>query len=137
MALRLIQWMNIEEITYIPANFVIKVSILVQYLKIFAPSRDLNRTMFYGAWIVIIINVIVHLFLLFWATFYCSPRSRIWNKLQPGTCRTQAPGIVFSACFNIVTDVVILLLPTTSLWKLKIPLKKKIQITLLFGTGIL
>jgi hypothetical protein len=82
---------------------------------------------------------IFYTFTLFYALFYCTPRSFIWNKLQNGTCMASAKkGIVslFTASINIALDVAMLLLPTASLWKVHIDRKRKIQITCLFGLGI-
>jgi hypothetical protein len=44
--------------------------------------------------------------------------------------------IVSTSFFNIASDVFILLLPLRTVWKLQIPTKKKIAISLLFGTGL-
>ncbi|CAO2658586.1 Nn.00g063090.m01.CDS01 [Neocucurbitaria sp. VM-36] len=37
----------------------------------------------------------------------------------------------------MASDIIVLLLPVSSLWQLKVPLAKKIFVTLLFGTGLL
>jgi len=45
--------------------------------------------------------------------------------------------IVSTAFFNILSDIAILLLPVRTVWKLRIPTKKKVAISMLFGTGLL
>jgi len=97
----------------------------------------MNKAMLYGSWAIIISSGILYAFSTFYSTFYCKPRSFIWNKLQAGKCRKNEPLIIFTAAFNIVVDAAMLLLPTLSLWKLQIDTKKKIQITCMFGMGIL
>ncbi|ORY11130.1 hypothetical protein BCR34DRAFT_333400 [Clohesyomyces aquaticus] len=133
-----LQYMNIAEIVYCPAIFTVKMAILVQYLRMFAPNRTVNPTMYFGAWFVIGACFIFYTIVMFWTIFYCSPRPMIWNKFTPGgKCHDHSPIVVSSGIFNMVSDVVILLLPTSSLWKLRVPIGKKIAVTSLFGTGLL
>jgi hypothetical protein len=45
--------------------------------------------------------------------------------------------VLASAMFNIISDIVILLLPVKSIWQLRISTKKKFAIIALFATGLL
>lgn len=113
-------------------------AILLQYLRLFAPSRQLNRWMWYGAWLTIILNFIFYTVFMFWTLFYCKPRQMIWNKLTPGgKCHDHSPIVLSQGAFNMASDIVILLLPTSSLWHLHVPLGRKVLITALFATGLL
>ncbi|KAF2269191.1 hypothetical protein CC78DRAFT_612648 [Lojkania enalia] len=133
----LLYWMNIAEIVYGPTTFFAKMSVILQYIKVFAPKLSpVNRPMFFASRAVIIISALAYTIMMFYMTFYCTPRSLIWNKLQPGKCLSVEPAITASPIFNIIIDVVMLLLPIMSLLKLQIATKKKVHISLLFGTGI-
>ncbi|KAF1960427.1 hypothetical protein CC80DRAFT_293675 [Byssothecium circinans] len=135
---RQLYWANIAQIVYCPLSFAVKMAILLQYLRLFAPSRQINRTMWYGAWIMIASCSVLYLVLLFWTAFYCYPRQAIWDKLTPGLkCHDVNNITLAQGAFNMVSDVIILLLPTTGLWKLNVPLGRKIAVTILFGTGLL
>ena len=113
-------------------------AILVQYLKLFAPHRTSNKLMWWGAWFTIVATFVAYTIFMFWTIFYCSPRRMIWFKLTPdGQCHDVNVIIMSQGAFNMASDIVILLLPTSSLWQLKVPLAKKIFITALFGTGLL
>ena len=113
-------------------------AILVQYLKLFAPVRTINRTMWYGAWGTIFACAVMYIVLLFWTAFYCKPRQAIWNKLTPGAkCYHVDDIILAQGAFNISTDILILLLPTISLWKLNVTVARKVVATLLFSMGLL
>jgi hypothetical protein len=113
-------------------------AILLQYLKLFAPSRSANKVMWYGSWFTIIATFLAYTIFMFWTLFYCSPRRMIWFKLTPGgKCHDVNDIILSQGAFNMASDIVILLLPTSSLWQLSVPLAKKVFITLLFGTGLL
>jgi hypothetical protein len=113
-------------------------SILLQYLRLFAPSKRMNRTMWYGAWFMIGSCTILYTVLVFWTAFYCYPRQAIWDKLTPNLhCHDVNDITLVQGAFNMVSDIIILLLPTTGLWKLNVPLGRKIAVTVLFGTGLL
>jgi hypothetical protein len=130
--------MNTAEVIYCPLSFIVKMAILLQYLRLFAPSRQLNKTMWYGAWATIAACFCFYTVFMFWTMFYCRPRQMIWNKLTPGgKCHDHGPIVISQGAFNMTSDIVILLLPTSSLWQLKVPLGRKIVITLLFATGLL
>jgi hypothetical protein len=131
------QWMWIAEIIYAPTILFIKLAILLQYLRLLAPSRTVNPFMFYGAWIIITVNTTFYIITTFISLFLCFPREMIWNKfIKEGHCINQDATIMFTALFNITSDIAILVLPVRSVWKLRIPLRKRIGISLLFATGI-
>lgn len=44
--------------------------------------------------------------------------------------------VISTAFYNIVSDISILLLPVLTVWRMSIPMKKKVGISLLFGTGL-
>ncbi|KAF2625595.1 hypothetical protein BU25DRAFT_473707 [Macroventuria anomochaeta] len=130
-------WANVAQIIYCPLSFVVKMAILMQYLRLFAPSRSSNKFMWYGAWATIVATFIVYTFFTFWTMFYCKPRRMIWDKLTPGgKCYDVNDIILSQGVFNMASDVVILFLPTLSLWQLNVPLARKMFITLLFATGL-
>jgi hypothetical protein len=132
------QWANTAQVIYCPLSFLVKMAILLQYLKLFAPSRSANRTMFFGSWIMIVATFIAYIIFMFWTLFYCTPRRMIWFKLIPGgKCHDVNDIILAQGAFNMASDIIILFLPTFSLWQLSVPLTKKIFITLMFATGLL
>jgi hypothetical protein len=134
----LLQWANTAQVIYCPLSFLVKMAILLQYLKLFAPSRSANRVMFFGSWITIVATFIAYVIFMFWTLFYCTPRRMIWFKLIPGgKCHDVNDIILAQGAFNMASDIVILFLPTASLWQLSVPLAKKIFITLMFATGLL
>lgn len=95
--------------------------------------------MFFGSWAVIVITVIFYTIMFFTTVFQCYPQEKIWNPtVTGGKCPVDhAAHVVATAIFNIVSDFVILALPTTTVWRLRIRMAKKAGITMLFGTGLL
>jgi hypothetical protein len=94
--------------------------------------------MFVGGWAIIALNFGFYVSRMFVAIFECTPREKIWNKLYVGgSCVDNDKLHIATGFFNIFTDLVILLLPLRSLWQLRIPLRKKFGVSLLFTTGLL
>ncbi|KAF1928618.1 uncharacterized protein M421DRAFT_5081 [Didymella exigua CBS 183.55] len=132
------QLFNQLYIIYCPLSFAVKMAILMQYLRLFAPLRSDNKFMWYGAWATIVATFVVYTFFTFWTMFYCKPRRMIWDKLTPGgKCHDVNHIILSQGAFNMASDFVILFLPTLSLWQLNVPLARKVFITSLFATGLI
>jgi hypothetical protein len=129
--------MNILEILYGPSIFIVKMSILVQYLKLLAPNRTVNPIMFWGSWIIIWTSLIFYTTAMFLAIFAYNPRPKIRDDAIPGTCVDYYAVNIARAVFNIISDVAILILPARTVWLLRIPRRKKVATTALFATGIM
>lgn len=126
------------EILYGLTLFTVKISIVLQYIRLFAPNRTVSPFVFYSSWIIIISHAMFYSAYTFATIFACMPREKIWNERYPGgQCLNHNAVVVSTGLFNIVSDVVILLLPVKTVWGLRIPTQKKVSISALFGTGLL
>jgi predicted secreted protein len=93
--------------------------------------------MFYGGFTTIVIMSMFYL-AVFWTTlFQCSPREKICNPSREGKCIGGVGLIVWTAIFNIVSDVVLLVLPVRSIVRMQLSANNKVGIILLFATGLL
>ncbi|KAI4122827.1 MAG: hypothetical protein LQ341_007264 [Variospora aurantia] len=102
-----------------------------------SPTKQVNPVMFVTARVMIVVILVYYTISTCITTFACNPRERIWNPLiTEYQCLDNTIGILFTCLFNIVSDLIILALPSRAVWKLKIPLKKRISIILLFATGL-
>jgi hypothetical protein len=92
--------------------------------------------MFYGSWAVIVVNTVFYLITRLITILTCRPRDSTWNKsINNGSCLSLVASFMLTPPFNVASDLVILLLPITSVWKLRIPQRKKIGISMMFATG--
>lgn len=113
-------------------------AILLQYLRLFAPQKVLDPFMWYGARIVIAVTGLFYCITAFITIFNCSPREAIWNPLITNFGCIDNEMLILSICvFNMISDIVILILPARAVWKLRIPTGHKIKIVLLFAIGLL
>ncbi|KAG9231696.1 hypothetical protein BJ875DRAFT_486766 [Amylocarpus encephaloides] len=134
----MLYWSNTVQIVYCPAIFLVKLSILLQYMRIFVPSRQSNMGMFVGICVVFWGHFLFYVVDIFFQIFSCTPREKAWNKLiTTGHCY-DLPGIyVASGAVNVASDFIILLLPVFSIWKLKISTRQKMEVCGAFATGFL
>ena len=131
-----LQWVNIVAITYAITIIFVKLSILLQYLKIFTPSRIVDRPLFIAIhasiWSVLIFYVVDIFFLI----FICSPREKIWNPLMTtGHCFDSNASYKASGVFNVLSDFAILILPMATVWKLQMSLRRRLLTMGVFATG--
>jgi hypothetical protein len=71
-------------------------------------------------------------------TFGCYPTQKNWQVLpDPGQkCTLKLQNFLVTVVLNIVTDAAILVVPVPLLWKLKVPVKRKLIIALLLCSGL-
>lgn len=132
------QWIYIVETVYAPTIFLVKTAILLQYLRLFAPHKTLDPFLWYSVRIIITVTGIYYTINIFLTTFACSPREAIWNPLITDAQCFDNNTLIFITClYNIVSDIIILVLPARAVWKLRMPIKKKVKIVLLFAIGLL
>jgi hypothetical protein len=121
----------IYQILYLITLFFIKMSILTFYRRL-SPA--------YGYHLAIkIIAVIVSVYtvaMIFVNAFECPKNpSLAWSPKFPHGCRNLVPTYYAQAGFNILSDIVILLLPLPSLLKLHVSKRKRIALVLVFSVG--
>ena len=118
--------------------FFIKLSILLQYLRIFAPTRKGNMFIYVGAHICIWSSLAMYLVETVFEIDICTPREKIWNPLlDTGHCFDIYATFQATGIFNVISDFAILILPMPSVWKLQMSFKRKILMTAIFATGFL
>lgn len=115
--------------------FIVKISILLLYRRIFAPSR--RTKIFIGVLLVFLFlfylsNMMVKIFL-------CTPRKLIWDKDPKikGRCINPHALYLVTAIINVLSDFYILLLPLPAIWHLQIPLARRIGLMFAFSAGLL
>lgn len=112
-----------------------KISIIFLYLRIFR-----GKSFIYFAYALIAANVAYFLAFEAISIFQCWPINgawRAWDGSVKATCRNVNLQGWMSATFSIILDVLTLILPLPSLYKLEMSMKKRIQIMMMFSVGVL
>ena len=130
-----IQLANVVEIIYCPAIFATKLAILLQIQHIFVTGRNIR---FYLVQSLIWLNGLWYFINIFLNAFPCTPRAKIWDPRVPGHCFVSFyASNDISLIVNSVSDIFILILPIFWAWKLQMAWKRKVRVTLIFGTGFM
>lgn len=129
------QCVNAKEILNSPAVYFVKVSILLQFQRIFVPLK--KGTAFYFIRAIIWLNGIYYIVTFFAGIFTCVPRRKIWEPAIPGHCLNSVNWFIASGLVNVVSDFAILMIPIFCISMLQMPLKRKIGISAVFAIGLL
>ncbi|KAK0515903.1 hypothetical protein JMJ35_001937 [Cladonia borealis] len=128
-------WFNTTTVEYAPAMLCTKVAILLLYRRVFSAFRksafDLTIRIFIA---ILVLFYVATFFVKIWL---CVPRARIWNKSIPGTCLYTPSVLNTNGIVNVITDTIILLIPTKAVWNLQLDKKRKAGVILVFSVGCL
>ncbi len=71
------------------------------------------------------------------ALFQCTPVEKFWNFEIPGHCIKILTFFRAETTFNLVTNVVILLLPMPMVWHLQMALRRRLLLIGIFASGVM
>ncbi|KAJ0277957.1 hypothetical protein CBS470a_010020 [Colletotrichum nupharicola] len=129
-----LEYYFLGELFYFLAQAMNKLSILFFLNRIFQ-HNNLSKAI----WVTMGL-VLAYAAAFFFATlFQCWPINHAWLQLEEkhlGRCNNIHLQGWLSAAFNIVLDVIILVLPLHQLYLLQMPLKKKLMVMVVFSLGI-
>ncbi|KAI1912743.1 hypothetical protein LOZ61_003181 [Ophidiomyces ophidiicola] len=110
-----------------------KISILLLYIKVFVQPW-FRRT----CWVCVCVIVAFTTGTVVSSIFQCVPVQYAFDKKLPGggTCLNLTAFWYANAVFNILSDVVIIILPTPIINKLHSPTRTKIAVSSVFAVGI-
>lgn len=71
------------------------------------------------------------------AMLQCTPIAKGWNISLPGECFDQYTLFQGVVIFNLVTNIIIILLPMPTIWYLHMPLRQRVLLLGIFSIGIM
>lgn len=114
------------------SNTFVRLSILLLYIRIFQ-----QKWFIYFSWAFVVENILFAIALLVAALLICRPLAMFWDPFTvKGTCGNQIAFQEWMGIHNLISDVVVVVMPMPLLWKLKMPIKKKIGLSLIFAMGL-
>jgi hypothetical protein len=122
----------VYQVVYYNAMVLAKLSYLFFYLRIFV--TPVFRT---AAWVCMgcacayWAGSMLQIFLI------CQPFEKNWNPTLPGHCASQNVAFSIIGAFNLLTDVMIMVLPLHFIWKLQMSAGTKLALYGIFGLGFL
>lgn len=107
-----------------------KISVLCLYRRVF-PITSISR----ASLAVGLLVVACWLTSIFGAIFRCIPVQAAWQKLLPARCINFAAFFLGVELFNCTLDIIILSMPIPVIRGLQMPLRRKIQLIIIFLLG--
>lgn len=120
---------------YSPTILAAKLTILLQIMRIFVPTK--RGLVFRLIQILIWLNVSFYTANVLSVIFQCVPGPTAWNASITGACVDTNINLIVTGTINVLSDVLILLLPLWTIWHLKLPVQKKLSVSAVFAAGIL
>jgi hypothetical protein len=121
----------VGQVIWAVANVGIKVSILDLFNRIFVTKWFVRVS-----YVLMGLGICVGVVICLEAFFICRPLAFNWDKSIDGVCGDQDKAYRAQAIVNLFVDVAIVLLPVPMLWKLQMPLAKKLGVYVMFSIGI-
>ncbi|KAL8766381.1 MAG: hypothetical protein Q9209_006815 [Squamulea sp. 1 TL-2023] len=112
---------------------IIKISILLLYIRIFGRLRYFRLL----AYIIGIFSICWSVMVILVLSFQCRPVQYIWDKSVKGTCINVPLFFILGSAPNVFTDFVLLVLPMPAVWNLHTTKAQKISLTAIFLLGSL
>lgn len=108
-----------------------KISVLCVYLRIFT-----SRAARFGCYLLIGIIAANWATFILVSTFECSPPAYKWDKtIAGGTCLDLDKLAKVSGAPNIATDIAVLVLPVSTVWRLNASYVRKLGLMVVFLAG--
>lgn len=111
----------------------IKTSMIGLYWRLFGLKRSFRI-------VVYIVGVIVWgwgLSVALEAFLLCTPFESTWNQTIPGHCGNRTAAFIAAGVLNLLTDILVLSLPVTHIWKLQLRIGQKAGLIMVFSLGLL
>lgn len=126
----LIRVMYPVNLVYNAALTLIKLSVLMFYVRVFKIIKIYRIALWFAGFIVVAWGIT----LFFTTLLACIPIEKNWNLSVPGHCIERPYTLLLP---NILTDFILLILPMPMLWSIQLSFPRKIGLCGLFAAGYL
>ncbi|GES60486.1 hypothetical protein ASPCAL01796 [Aspergillus terreus] len=132
MVLAVTSWFNQLLLVIIMA--LVKLSLLISYLRFF--TQPIFRRLTWAMIALIVSWGLAYMLALFLA---CRPLKDYWETFQfnPPNCIDQRSSTFSFSITNLVTDLMVLVLPMRVLWMLQLPIRERLILIALMNMGLL
>lgn len=113
--------------------FFTKLSILLLFLRFFVPPQTKKTKIYYSSWAVIWFNLLYCIALVLVVLLQCVNKKEIPGK----TCIDTYSLLVTASLINVLSDLMMLAIPLVAVWDLRLPMRRKLGISVVFAVGML
>lgn len=111
--------------------FFAKLSILLLYVRLFFPKGVTRSTLWWIIQVVVWLNFLYTLGLILALALQCVPYDRPYGS----SCVDQYMVLISASIINIISDILVLIIPMASLWRLNMSRRRKWAVWALFAFG--
>jgi hypothetical protein len=119
------------------ALLLLRLSISIDWIHTFSPRPSIQSTFRTICIVNIVISLIFYITCTFVKIFSCTPRSKIWNPFQHGTCINTYAVDLSVGVYNLLLDLIMIAMPHMVIWRIQLNLRQKLAISGLFAVGAL
>ena len=114
------------------ANTLVRMSAILLIEKIFrtVQVRFIARSL-------LVVSILYGLVVLLEVFLICRPMAVDWNVHVDGTCGNQIVSYLVLEVLGLLLDSMVLIAPLPCIWRLQLPFKSKIQLSIVFSVGVL
>ncbi|KAH7050316.1 hypothetical protein B0J12DRAFT_93661 [Macrophomina phaseolina] len=123
-------WFWVSTWIYLTGVAFAKVSILIQYIRVFV-----GRKTIFSSWATIAFIIMCCSICLFGGIFACSPIKRFWDPTVPGTCIHYFAIWYLHCAMSISTDFAIIAIPLPTIFRMNLERRKKWSLAFTFALG--
>ena len=98
--------------------------------RAFGSKRNTARSL-------LVLSILYGLVVFLEVFLICHPMAVDWNAFVDGTCGDQIVSYLVLEVAGLVLDFTIIAVPIPVIWRLQLPMPKKIPILILFSVGVL
>lgn len=133
---RYLLFLRVGAVCYNISIVLMKVSVLIQILRIFIPNGRLTKA-YCAAHALIWSNVIYYTISIFMYILACDPVSKAWKPWLSGKCRNMAVLAISMQVANLVGDLLVLFLAQKIIYDvMRMHQKQRRKLSVLFFAGI-
>ena len=122
----------VAQITWAGAISAVKVSILHLYIFLF-PNIAFRRI----CYALMAVTALYFSAVFLETLLICRPLAFNWDHTIEGSCGNQTLALLLTGTANLIIDVAIVILPLPVLWRLQMPVVRKVGISAMFSIGVL
>lgn len=128
---------HVGAIFYDVTILALKLSILLQFLRVFVPTGDRSFT-FWMTHVILWGNTVFYVIIIFMEIFACQPMAKMWDPfIVDGKCLNTPLQYLICASFNCALDFIILVWTQKVIWGLHMSTWRKVKLGILFFAGLM
>lgn len=128
--LTVIKCFYVLQLTYVATLPLVKFSVLLFYYRIFPQQKF--RYALYGMGTFLILFFLSSVLAV---VLQCRPIHAFWEPEIPHHCFNQVAFYIAQGSLNFVSDVMVVVMPIPLIWKLRLPLIRRIGLIIVFLLG--